>query len=330
MVSLGTTVTTVMTVMTVMTYAATSEAASPRRTDFPCPGCVTDLPAPLDTQKKTPLLVLLHGDGQGPLSVAPLFAKEAAARGWALFVPKCPKAEGCNDARWWSWGKDPAWFDAQIAAIDAVLPLDHDRLWLAGWSGGSSYIGWVAPALAGRFAAVSVNGGGMPPSVSTCPTTCALPVYFLVGDKNPLHALAVDLRDWFAGCKEEVVWDLQKGQDHGGEWLEISKPNKIATIADWLEKHPRSCKTGAETETGAETGTGAGAETGAETEAGAAGGSGSTIAPAVSPSAPPPAATPGRCGCGVSRPRSSTALLSSFALLAAAALRRFVRGARRA
>jgi len=155
---------------TIAAVSSTSEAASKRKTDFPCPGCVTELPDPIDAQTKAPLIVVLHGDGQGPTAVAHLFAKEASARGMVLFVPKCPKADGCADAKWWSWNHDPSWFDAPLAAIDAVQPLDHDRFWLVGWSGGGSYIGRVAPALAGRFAAVNVDGGGMMPDAPSCPT----------------------------------------------------------------------------------------------------------------------------------------------------------------
>ena len=277
-----------------MTLSTTARAAK-RRTEFPCAGCITDLPDPPVATTKAPVLVLLHGDGQGPLAVAPLFAKEAAARGFVLFVPKCPKADGCKDARWWAWGKDPVWFDAQLDAIDAVQPIDRERVWLVGWSGGGSYIGDVAPALFGRFAAVVILGGGMPPAVPTCPQTCALPAYFLVGDKNPLHALAKDLRAWFDGCAQDVTWDLLPGKDHGGELAAISQPAKAAAVVDWLEKRPRRCaasQTGAETETGTETEAETGPETATETETGTDAEVGNTM-----PSVVPSSATPGRCGC---------------------------------
>ena len=309
---------TALVMVALTTTVSTTARAAKRRTEFPCAACITDLPDP-PVATKAPVLVLLHGDGQGPLAVAPLFAKEAAARGLVLFVPKCPKADGCKDARWWAWGKDPGWFDAQLDAIDAVQPIDRERLWLVGWSGGGSYIGEVAPALFGRFAAVVIVGGGMPPSVQTCPQTCALPAYFLVGDKNPLHALAKDLRAWFDGCAQDVTWDLLPGKDHAGEHAEISKASKAATIVDWLEARPKKCaaigpKPEPVTEPVTEPGPDPVPETGTETEAGTA------TETAVPKLAPP---MPGPCGCRhVGTRDGDSAWLVAIALGALRAARR--------
>jgi hypothetical protein len=87
----------------------------------------------------------------------------------------------------------------------------------------------------GAFAAVVIHGGGVAPVDDTCSD---LPAYFLVGDKNPLHGLAKDLRGYFDRCKAAVVWDLVRGADHGKEAAALTA-KKAGAILDWLGAHPQ-------------------------------------------------------------------------------------------
>lgn len=219
-----------------------SARASLRKADFPCAGCITAFPDETDAGR-APLLVVLHGDGGKASSILTVWEKAAVARGIVVFAPQCPIDDGCPKASWWQWGKDPAWFDPKIDAIDAQRPLDRQRLWIAGWSGGASYLGYRAPDLVGRFSAVSFDGGGMPPrSPQECRSQCRLESYFLIGDKNPLHGLAIDLHTWIDQCDNgSSTWDLLPGADHGGEWSALSKPAKQGTILDWFETHALTC-----------------------------------------------------------------------------------------
>ena len=57
-------------------------------------------------------------------------------------------------------------------------------------------------------------------------------VYFLVGDRNPLHALSVRLRDHYVQCGNDVAWDLVRGAEHGGEWQALG--TRGDKILDWL------------------------------------------------------------------------------------------------
>jgi poly(3-hydroxybutyrate) depolymerase len=260
-----------------------------KKTDFPCAGCITALPDATPSTTPAPLLVVLHGDGGAPASMLAVWEKAALARGVVVFAPKCPVDDGCTGGSWWQWGKDPSWFDAKIAAIAAVQPIDRARVWAAGWSGGASWIGWRAPDLVGRFAAVSIDGGGMMPHTKTCPTACSFDAHFLTGDKNPLHSLVEDLHTWMDGCAAgEVKWELLPGKDHGGEWLALSKKGKADEILDWFATKTMTCAP-AVADAGADVGAGAGANA-----------SGNDASPGsvntVSTPPPPPPPAP-RCAC---------------------------------
>ncbi|HEU0033043.1 MAG TPA: hypothetical protein VFQ53_20565 [Kofleriaceae bacterium] len=78
----------------------------------------------------------------------------------------------------------------------------------------------------------------MPTDEATCPDR-ALPAYFLVGDRNPLHALAVALRDYFTGCHQDVVWDLVRRGDHDREDRALTTKKAVA-ILDWVADHARA------------------------------------------------------------------------------------------
>lgn len=223
--------------------AITSAASAKRRVGFPCAGCVLD-PPPADAA--APLVVVLHGDAGGGSpdvhGAADVFAKEAAKRGIAVFAPRCPTDKGCAEGSWWQWeGGDPTqWLESQVKAIEATYAIDPDRIFLAGWSGGASYLGWWAGALGGRYAAVAHLGGGIPPRDKACPR-CNLPALFVVGDANPLHHLAVGLRDRYLACGADVRWDLHPKANHAGEWSAVHATAAPATILDWLLAHPRHC-----------------------------------------------------------------------------------------
>lgn len=200
----------------------------------PCARCTLDVPA--KPEGPVPLLVALHGDRDHAANTAKRWRAAAKARGWALLSLECPKDEGCPGS-WWKWNGDPAWVIAQVAAVQQQLAIDPARIYLAGWSGGATYIGMRAPAWSKTFAGVVIHGGGHAPDEGCSPP--ALPAYFLVGDANPLHALAVDLRTWFTGCTKDVTWDLVKRGDHDKEERALTKAKAIE-ILDWLAARQRS------------------------------------------------------------------------------------------
>jgi len=216
-----------------MTIAALALGAALMLTGDPCEGCVASIPK--TDAGPVPLLVVLHGDyGLGPSQIERAWAKHATPRGVAVLSIACPKSEGCQGS-FWKWNGDPSWLLAQVDALAAKQPIDRDRMWLAGWSGGATYIGMHTQAFEKRFAALVHHGGGYPPLATGCASP-PLPVYFLVGDANPLHEHVKLLRDHYASCGSDLVWNLQPKADHAGEWraLDANAP----AILEWLSaKH---------------------------------------------------------------------------------------------
>lgn len=180
-------------------------------------------------ETRVPLVVVLHGDREHAHDAAARWRTAVDSHGWALLALDVPEGDS-----WWKWDGDPQWVIDQVAAVKR--PIDRERVYLVGWSGGATYIGMHAQAWRGTFAAVVLHGGGMAPEDDVCTT---LPAYFLVGDRNPLHRLAKDLRAYFEGCHAEVTWDLVKGADHAHEEAALTR-KKANTILDWLAAKHRS------------------------------------------------------------------------------------------
>jgi hypothetical protein len=159
------------------------------------------------------------------------WAPAAEARGFAVLAPMCPREAGCTSQSWWRWNGSPSWLLEQIGALSERRPLDPERMWIVGWSGGASYVGFRTQEFERSFAAIVVHGGGMPPVWGGCSSSPAS-VYFLVGDANPLHALAVRLRDYYADCHHDITWKLLHGSDHRGEWRALA--SHVDAILDWV------------------------------------------------------------------------------------------------
>lgn len=198
-----------------------------------CRGCRLSLPPGTEP---VPLIVTLHGDNQAVATIHEAWTRLGKARGIGVLSLMCPTELGCKRS-YWRWNGSPSWVDEQVRSVEATRKLDRERLWLVGWSGGASYIGMRAPAFGARFAAIVIHGGGMAPAASAC-SADQPPVYFLVGDKNPLHFLAVMLRDYHVGCGARVTWELLPGADHEGEWSALATHG--GAIITWLLAHPRA------------------------------------------------------------------------------------------
>ena len=215
-----------------LALVAVSLFALPAAAAEPCAGCRLSLP---EGEGPVPLLVALHGDHQPIAELHEAWKQKTVKRGIALLSLACPRALGCNGS-YWRWDGEPDWVSEQIAKVSAARAVDRDRLWLVGWSGGASYIGWRTQAFERTFAAIVIHGGGMAPASSAC-VEPKVPLYFLVGDKNPLHHLAGQLREHYVACGSDVTWDLVRGAEHPAEWAALSSHGKA--IVDWLVAHPR-------------------------------------------------------------------------------------------
>ena len=215
----------------ILVAVAKSATASPTA---PCARCTLDLPAMRDGA--LPLVVVLHGDRETAGHAASRWRAAVTKRGWALLALQCPIDRGCKDS-FWQWDGEPSWVVDQVAAVAKSIAIDPARIYLVGWSGGATYIGRRTQAWQAMFAALVIHGGGHEPYDDACPQR-ALPAYFLVGDKNPLHPLMKDLRSYFDRCKQEAVWDLVSGGDHDREDRALDA-KKAQSILEWLAGHHR-------------------------------------------------------------------------------------------
>jgi hypothetical protein len=64
----------------------------------------------------------------------------AAPRGVAVLALACPVELGCKGS-FWRWNGAPSWIVTQVDRLASHHAIDRSRTWLAGWSGGASYIG---------------------------------------------------------------------------------------------------------------------------------------------------------------------------------------------
>ncbi len=205
--------------------AADASAAS--STGTLCKGCSEHLP---EGDTKVPLVVLLHGDNQDPKTLAAAWLPTLRRRNIAMLAIKCPTDLGCPGS-FWRWDGDPGYVAAQVARLGGKRPIDEHRRWLVGWSGGASYMGYRTQAFEELFSALVFHGGGMGPAQPSCAVE-PRPVFFLVGDKNPLHHLAQGLRGHYQRCGQPVRWDLVAGADHAAEWRAL--PQHIDALVDAL------------------------------------------------------------------------------------------------
>ncbi len=220
-----------------VTYTVVTPAA-------PCAGCTLD--APTARSGDLALLVTFHGDREhAGSSPAANWRDVAVARGFVVLGLECPVSLGCEDGRWYKANPSPRWVSQQIDAVARQLPIDRTRIYLAGWSGGASYLGMNAQAWDGTFAAIVFHGGGQPPiGNNECPGG-QLPAYFLVGDGNAAHSATKRLRSYLDRCKQELTWDLLRGAGHQDEAVALDRA-KAHQILDWLEGHALRIDRGSE------------------------------------------------------------------------------------
>ncbi len=224
----------VAAVVAIALCARSADAAPRTRApNVPCAGCVSSWSEGSDP---APLLVLLHGDwGNDATALHAVWEPLVAAQGIALLSLACPKDRGCQGS-YWKWNGPPEWIDDQIAALAQKRTIDRTRMWIAGWSGGATYIGFRSLDLEKRFSAFVIHGGGAPPGTTDCGSN-TVGAYFLVGASNPLHGLQVGLHDYYVACKQETQWTVLAGADHDVEWKALSSHGPA--IVRWLLDHRR-------------------------------------------------------------------------------------------
>ncbi|MBV8256348.1 MAG: hypothetical protein JO073_00875 [Actinobacteria bacterium] len=214
--------------------------------DWPCAGCIVQVPAGVTKKHPAPLLVALHGDEGVPTLAEEVWAPVAAAKRVILFTPQCPTSLGCqfqNGAgvtnSWWGWLQyshtyDDAWLGEQVAAIAARYAVDPHRRYLTGWSGGADYLGWYAARHASTFAAAAFVAGGVPYTQS-CPSR-TMGAYFLLGAADPryLSQQPSQVAGVFQRCGDPTQVTVIPGADHQGSISSLAASGYASTILSWL------------------------------------------------------------------------------------------------
>jgi hypothetical protein len=200
----------------------------------PCPGCTLDVP---ESKTAMPLLVVLHGDHETAAAAVARWKAPALARGWAVLGIQCPEKEKlCRMGQWYMFNPKPSWIEGFVATVESKLSIDSKRIYLAGWSGGSTYIGMRADKWT-KFAAVVFHGGGRKPLSGSCPKK--LPAYFLMSATNYFFKYTKLFSEFWKNCKQDRVWDLHKNvKNHVAEGLLLDEA-KANEILDWLAPRTR-------------------------------------------------------------------------------------------
>ena len=302
--------------LTARPAAAAPPAHATPPPDFPCAGCVVDVPSHLPAGPR-PLLVALHGDGGGVSKLERAWKAACDEAGVILLAPRCPRELGCTAGSWWQWlqnaGHDPAWLGAQIDAVTARHPVDPARVYATGYSGGATYLGWYVPAFPTRFAAVAHVAGGAPYG-GPCPA-CKVPLLFVIGSIDPMIApYTAPLRRYYEACGgHELVWQALPGITHEGI-LDVLQAGRAGESLAWLLARPAACSADAADAGAGDGGLGADAAVPVVSEAGSP--------PATAPALPKVAAPSAGCACGHHDGVAGGAVLAVPALLMALGARR--------
>jgi poly(3-hydroxybutyrate) depolymerase len=200
----------------------------------PCPGCLVEVPPAAG--ERPAVVIAMHGNNETAADAAKRWRAAAAARGHVLLALECPRDQGCDGGKWYEWPKTTAYVRRALETLDKQLPIDRDRVYLIGWSGGASAIGRHLAAWDDFATAIVLHGGGMPPVDGRCAN---VPAYFLVGDANPGHRAAVALRQHLAKCGSEVEWDVMPDADHAAEDAALDR-TKASKIISWLDDRART------------------------------------------------------------------------------------------
>jgi predicted esterase len=212
------------------------------REGWPCDGCSLLTPAGYNHESPTPLLITFHGDEGDPDYVRWKLEDTTMQAGFLMLNLQCPRDLGCGsyEGSWWRWeaygNHDNGWVGRQLDEVEAEYNVDRQRILLAGFSGGSSYLSEYPWPFTMRYAAVVYFGGGYDPHGVNCQVDCKIPAYFLIGSQDFLLDSATDLKDYLVDCGHDVTWKKIPGVDH-----QIIS-DKLGEVYTWLAEREHPCR----------------------------------------------------------------------------------------
>ncbi|HVH44440.1 MAG TPA: PHB depolymerase family esterase [Labilithrix sp.] len=122
---------------------------------------VVSVPFDLDTTRKYPLVMVLHGSPGTAEGMIATFPFESVSKRKAIVV--YPNALGSD---WDLYGANPNadmdFLRELVSEVGKSLPVDAARVFGTGWSGGGFFVSQTACRFGGLFRAIAIHAGGAP------------------------------------------------------------------------------------------------------------------------------------------------------------------------
>jgi len=189
----------------------------------------TSVPSSYSSAQAIPLLLALHGDEGTPDYIYSVFyGLQKTSSAFILVAPKAPQGGG-------SWyqatSQHVSFVNAVIAQVLAQYNIDQDRIWITGWSGGATFLGYYAILRQDILAAVVYHmGGGGGGSYSPPAGSCKIPARFVIGSADFLYDLAKTQYNTMTSKGHETVWIELPGVGH--DFQQATLPETWS----WLQK----------------------------------------------------------------------------------------------
>lgn len=192
------------------------------------------LPESISSDKKVPLIVVLHGMGGSGANTIPAWV-ERSNKEFAVLCPSYPMGA------WWAKPAE----DMVLSLIDQVREqynIDSDRIFLAGLSNGAIGAYIIGMFYPDRFAGlIPIAGSITPRFMNFLVNLRNTPIYMIQGAHDPIFPITLSRRvhKILSDMKYPVVYQEhgEKGAAHGGHFLPESE---IPAMMEWLRKQKRS------------------------------------------------------------------------------------------
>jgi poly(3-hydroxybutyrate) depolymerase len=173
-----------------LALALQAHAAAPRDATLQSGGRQRDIAVyvPRSAQNGAPVLVLLHGSGQPARSILRRWIATADQEGIVLLAP-----QSLDPDAWHLVADGPGLFRDAIESVAAAHPIDRQRVYLFGHSGGAVYALTLAMLESEYFAAAAVHAGSWRDRAAFNSLRYAkrkIPIAMFVGDIDEFFSVA--------------------------------------------------------------------------------------------------------------------------------------------
>jgi len=191
------------------------------------------LPEPSGSDKKIPLLVVLHGLGGSGANTIPAWV-ERSGKSFAVLCPTYPMGA------WWTRSAE----EMVLSLIDQVrgkYNIDSDRIFLSGLSNGAIGAYMIGMFYPDRFAGlIPIAGSITPRYMHFLVNLRNTPIYMIQGAHDPIFPIQLSRRiqKILSDMKYPVVYREhgEKGKAHGGHFLPESE---VPAMMEWMRKQKR-------------------------------------------------------------------------------------------